>query len=41
MHLPCVRSHQIMHLCTTLACAAIYWALREDYLCYAEATGGL
>jgi hypothetical protein len=33
------NSHQIMHLCTTAASAALVAALREDYLCYAAATG--
>jgi hypothetical protein len=28
-----------MHLCTTAASVALYCALREDYLCYADATG--
>lgn len=34
------RSHQIMHLCTTFGAAALYGALREDYVCYAAATAG-
>lgn len=34
-----LNSHQIMHLCTTFGAAAVYWSLREDYLCYATATG--
>ena len=34
-----INSHQIMHLCTTFGAAAVYWALREDYRCFAAATG--
>jgi len=28
-----------MHICTTFGAAALYWALREDYRCFAAATG--
>lgn len=32
-------SHQIMHVCTTVGTVLLNSALREDYKCYAAATG--